>query len=488
VYALEKIWQALLYNPQEPLLFNSGLFLALFTVLIAIYAFIYNHQRARILFVTIFSFYFYYKSSGVYVLLLVFCTIFNYYWAIYIHETENHQRRKLLMILSTVLNVSFLIYFKYTNFLLANLYYLVSANFQKLDIFLPIGISFYTFQTISYVIDVYWRKIEPCRNVWDFAFYLSYFPQLVAGPIVRASDFLPQIHQTIVLRRQQIGEGIFLIIKGLIKKAIIADYISQYVDLVYKNPNNYSGFENLMAMYGYALQIYCDFSGYSDMAIGIALLMGFRLMENFRSPYNSLDITEFWRRWHISLSSWLRDYIYIPMGGNRQGEEKQWLFLFLTMLIGGLWHGADWKFVFWGAMHGVALFVHKIFSQTARDLQWNQNFLTPIGWLITFHYVCFLWIFFRAQSFDLAWQSINQIVFHLDWAYFMPFIETRGLLFLIMIIGYFIHFVAESDKRQAQQYFGTLPVYAKALILVLVIQLILQLQSAEVQPFIYFQF
>lgn len=453
-----------------------------------IYALLYNRVQMRIWYITLFSFYFYYKSSGVYVLLLVFCVIFNFYIAKLIYQAKEKHIQKNWLLFSILVNAGFLVYFKYFNFVLANLFYLFQADFKRLDIFLPIGISFFTFQTISYIVDVYRKDIKPCENIIDFAFYLSYFPQLVAGPIVRASDFIAQIHQKITFRREQMGEGMFLIMKGLVKKAIIADYMAQYVDIVYANPQGYSGFENLMAMYAYTLQIYCDFSGYSDMAIGLALLMGFKLIDNFRSPYNSLDITEFWRRWHISLSTWLRDYIYIPMGGNRKGEEKQYLFLFLTMLIGGLWHGADWKFVFWGAMHGVGLFAHKVFSRTAKELEWNQSVLKPLGWLLTFHFVAFLWIFFRASSFDVAMISIAKITLSMDFAYLPFFIKANGLLTLLLIFGFAIHFVSEKDKAEMSHYYSSLPLLVKTVILVLVIQIILQVQNENVQPFIYFQF
>ncbi|WP_299457693.1 MBOAT family protein [uncultured Microscilla sp.] len=485
---LENIAQMFAYDKKAPLLFNSGEFLVLFTAFLSIYLLIYQQKFARVLYVLAFSLFFYYKSSGIYVLNLVVLAVVDYYAALWLSPAKEHPRRKLWLVLLIIFNLSFLLYFKYTNFILDNIAYLAQKDFKKLDIFLPIGVSFYTFQTISYLVDVYKGEIKPCRNLMDFGFYLSFFPQLVAGPIVRAKDFLPQINQDIVFRRDQMGDGLFMILKGLVKKALIANYVAQYADLIYGAPGTYSGFENLMAMYAYTLQIYCDFSGYSDMAIGLALLMGFRLPDNFRSPYNSLSITEFWRRWHISLSTWLRDYIYIPMGGNRKGEEKQWLFLMLTMLIGGFWHGASWKFVFWGAMHGAGLFVHKIFSKTVKDMGFNRQILRPLDWFVTFHFVALLWVFFRAESFVVAFKSITQMAFHTDWAYLIPFMQTRGALLAMMVAGFAIHFISEKDKERMAEYFGTLPVLAKAAVFVLVIQLILQFQTENVQPFIYFQF
>lgn len=485
---IDKIGQMLSYSPESPMLFNSGLFLGLFTIFIAIYAFIYPSVKTRLWYVIAFSFLFYYKSSGFYILLFASTIVVTYYLALLIEQTENKRQKTGWLILAIAFNLIFLLYYKYTNFFLTNLYALRNARFEKLDIFLPIGISFYTFQAISYLVDVKQKQLKASHQLLDFLFYMTFFPHLVAGPIVRARDFLPQVRQKLFFQREEMGEGLYLIIKGLIKKALIADYVAQYVDLIYAQPQNYSGFENLMAMYAYTLQIYCDFSGYSDMAIGLALLMGYRLKENFRSPYNALSITEFWRRWHISLSTWLRDYLYISMGGNRKGEANQFLFLMLTMLIGGFWHGADWKFIFWGAMHGLALIVHKIFSQTARDMELNQYILKPLGWLMTFHLVAFLWIFFRASSFDTAMQSIHKIIFTMDLAYFMPFVQVRALLFFFIVLGFLFHFISEKEKTKVANVFISLPVSLKTLVLILVIQLILQVQSENVQPFIYFQF
>lgn len=222
------------------------------------------------------------------------------------------------------------------------------------------GHLFFTFQSLSYTIDVYRRQITPLTSLLDYAFYVSFFPQLVAGPIVRARDFIPQIRRPLFVSNEMFGRGIFLIVSGLFKKAVISDYISvNFVERIFDNPTLYSGVENLIGVYGYALQIYCDFSGYSDMAIGIALLLGFHFNINFDSPYKSASITEFWRRWHISLSSWLRDYLYISLGGNRKGKIRQYANLIITMFLGGLWHGASWNFVLWGMMHGVALAAHK---------------------------------------------------------------------------------------------------------------------------------
>ncbi|MCS6820502.1 MAG: MBOAT family protein [Microscillaceae bacterium] len=477
------------YIPDEPMLFNSGLFLVFFTIFITFYyLFAYKNTTIRLIYVVIFSFFFYYKASGWYLVILLFSIVLDYWVACWLDYSQNPIFRKTLLIISIWANVSLLMYFKYTNFFLSNWYALHGKPFEAWDIFLPIGISFYTFQTISYVVDVYNKVIPACRNLIDYTFYMSFFPHLVAGPIVRAKDFLHQIRKEIRFETHEIHEGLYLILKGLFKKAVIADYMAQYADLVFANPQGYSGFENLMAMYAYTLQIYCDFSGYSDMAIGIALLMGYRLLENFRSPYQSLNITEFWRRWHISLSTWLRDYIYIPLGGNRKGKTKQYLFLLITMLIGGFWHGASWKFIFWGLMHGLALVVHKWVSGQTWAKYITQTPLLLISGLLTFHYVAFLWIFFRANDFTTAFIMIKQIFVAMEWGYFLPFLQVRSLLVVLMLVGFGATLLPEKEKKLLYDFFCQSPTYWKIAFFLVIIQLVLQLKTESVQPFIYFQF
>ncbi len=362
-----KALEALSYDPARPMIFSSGVFLFLFLGFSLVYALLRKADTLRILFVTLFSYYFYYKSSGFHFLLLAIVTLTDFSAAALMQKARRQGVRRLLLILSLVVDLGLLCYFKYTNFLLATFAPLGHGSFQPLDIFLPVGISFFTFQSLSYTIDVYKKKLKPLSNPLDYAFYVSFFPQLVAGPIVRASDFIPQIRRHPLVTRAMFGNGVFLILSGLFKKAVISDYISlNFVDRVFDSPSLYSGVENLLGVYGYALQIYCDFSGYSDMAIGIALLLGFTFPDNFRSPYKSASVTEFWRRWHISLSSWLRDYLYIPLGGNRKGKFRTYVNLLLTMLLGGLWHGASWNFILWGGMHGLGLVFNKLWAMLFR--------------------------------------------------------------------------------------------------------------------------
>jgi D-alanyl-lipoteichoic acid acyltransferase DltB (MBOAT superfamily) len=476
------------YDPANPMLFNSGTFLLLFTVFISLYALLYRNWMSRTVYVIAFSLFFYYKASGWYLLILLLSICMDYWVALAIYNSPSQPRKKMWMLISVGANLALLGYFKYTNFFIESWNAVSRGELAPKDIFLPIGISFYTFQTISYVVDVYKGKIAPARNLLDYTFYMSFFPHLVAGPIVRAKDFLPQLQGQVQLEADEINEGFYLVIKGLIKKAIIADYIAQYADLIFGNPTGYSGFENLMGVYAYTLQIYCDFSGYSDMAIGIAKFMGFRLGDNFNTPYASKDITEFWRRWHISLSTWLRDYVYIPLGGNRKGEFNQYLFLLATMLVGGLWHGPSWKFVAWGGLHGLALVIHKLYSRHIGNRIPKNGLRNFTGWFLCFHYVAFLWVFFRADTFGTAMEVFRQVFTQMDLSYLPPFLKARGLFCIMLVAGYGLQFLPEKIKLSGNRRIAGLPLVGKAILLFLAIELVLQLQTADVKPFIYFQF
>ena len=491
---LSRIWQQLIYDPKEPLLFSSGLFIFLFTGFMYIYFLVYKHHRAKTIFVTLFSLYFYYKSSGTYFLLLILSAIVDFSLANAIFKAESERKRKLILILSLVLNIGMLAYFKYTNFFYSIICDLTAQSFSPLSIFLPIGISFFTFQSLSYTIDIYRGTLKPVKNFLDYAFFVTFFPQLVAGPIVRAADFIPQIFKPLKVTDAMIGRGVFLIASGVIKKVVIADFISaNFVDRIFEHPTLYTGLENLFGVYGYALQIYCDFSGYSDMAIGIALLMGFHFKINFDSPYQSKNITEFWKRWHISLSTWLKDYLYISLGGNRKGRIRTYINLFITMLLGGLWHGAGFRFVLWGVMHGIALAIHKLYlevfpAKTADRSPVRRFLITTLSVFVTFHFVSFCWIFFRADSMETATQMIRQIVFHFNPQVFFEFITGYKSVLLMMLIGYALHFIPKSVELKTENIVTNLPLLLKVAFMILVILLVVQFKSSEIQPFIYFQF
>lgn len=485
--ALENLGQMLLYKPNAPMIFSSGLFWLLFLLFLPIYGMLKGSRTKMALFTILFSLYFYYKSSGIFFLLLITTSLIDWGLSHAIFRARRRGFRLALMWLSIGVSLSILGYFKYANFFLWNWNAMVQGNFQPLEIILPVGISFYTFQSISYIVDVYKGRIAPTRRWTDYLFFLSFFPALVAGPIVRADDFLPQLQNNRPATRRMVWTGFWLIIVGLIKKAVIADYIAQYNDLVFDNPMAYPGLQSLLGILGYTMQIYCDFSGYSDMAIGLALIMGFDLGINFDSPYQSTNLTEFWRRWHISLSSWLRDYVYIPLGGNRKGVFRTYLNNFLTMLIGGLWHGAAWKFIFWGAMHGVGLAVHKMCRPVLKKIP--DNWLTIfLSWLLTMVYVSLLWVFFRAASWSDSLLIITNIFRDFNLAQLPEFYEARSLWCWMMLALTVMHFTPRRWADGLCDLFVRSPLIVKLLAFLIAVQMVIELMTAEVVPFIYFQF
>ena len=501
---IDRLIHLLAYHPQEPLIFSSGLFLFLFLGFSFIYMSLQQRLNARLVFVTLLSYYFYYKSSGLYFWLLAVVTVSDFFIARGIQRladgaaadatraSRTRRWRKALVALSLLIDLGLLGYFKYTNFFAGMVSQLLEHNFQPWDIFLPVGISFFTFQSLSYTIDVYRGNLKPLPHLLDYAFYVSFFPQLVAGPIVRAADFAPQIRRPLVITNDMFARGVYFILIGLFKKAVISDYISlNFVDRIFDNPTLYSGLENLLGVYGYALQIYCDFSGYSDMAIGIALLLGFHFPINFNAPYRSVSITDFWRRWHISLSTWIRDYIYISLGGNRKGKLRQYVNLVITMLLGGLWHGASLNFVAWGGAHGIALAVHKFFRQEV--LHHRRSFQSHgvrkwIAIVLTFHFVCFTWIFFRQKTFTAGWTMLRQIFFNFHVELWQQVCAGYQYVLAFMAFGYLTHFLPDAWQEGIIAQLRRCNVVVYALLLTAAIYMVIQVKSSTIQPFIYFQF
>ena len=484
---IQNILHLLSYQPDSPMLFSSGLFWGLFLVFLPLYALVRNRHWQMVIFIVLFSLFFYYKSSGWFFLLLIFTSLVDWLLSRRLAKTVAPAKRKMIVALSVLLSLSVLGYFKYANFFLWNWNQMVQGNFQPLDIILPVGISFYTFQSISYIVDVYRGSVRPTETWLEYLFFLSFFPALVAGPIVRADYFIPQIREHHRASNAEIFAGFWMIVLGVVKKALIADYISQYNDLIFDNPTGYSGFESLMGVVGYTMQIYCDFSGYSDMAIGLALIMGFRLTPNFDFPYKSKSLTEFWRRWHISLSSWLRDYVYIPLGGNRKGTIRTYVNNFLTMLIGGLWHGAAWKFIFWGAMHGVGLAVNKACRPVTKRFD-NKWWFSALAWTITIVYVSLLWVFFRAESWMDSWLIIKNIFTNFSPAHILPFIKVRYVWLIMMAVIIGSHALPRSFYDKLERWFINSWWIVKLAIFIVVVQLVIEFASEDVAPFIYFQF
>ena len=536
--------QQFLYDSKNPLLFNNGFFVYFFTLFILLFFALRNHHKARRYVFCIFSLYFFYKASGWFVGLVLVSAVVDFFLSNAIYREESKSKKKFLLVLSILFNLGMLFYFKYTDFFIEISNSLFDTNFNPLNLILPIGISFYTFENLSYTVDVYRGEFKPANKFSDYLLFLAFFPKLMMGPIVRAHDFVPQINEPYVISERDFAKGFFLIISGLIKKLVISDYITlNMVDYMFDNPALHTGVENLMAVYGYAMVIYCDFSGYSEIAIGIALWLGFKIPPNFMSPYQSLNITEFWRRWHISLSTWLKDYLYIPLGGNRNFSVASFIFvggflvgsfimgvelfhssnlwaavvsavlllifiipalitrktsgiaanfnLLTTMLLGGFWHGASWNFIIWGAIHGVGLGIHKIWMLlTDKSLAaFNQSRIYKIiSGILTFHFVCFAWIFFKAEDLEIAKTMIYQIFNNFDISVFGPFYDNyKGVVWMILA-AMVLHLVPDNLADKVIARTKTIPMVVYILVFFLFLILYGYFKSAEQVMPIYLQF
>ena len=536
--------QQFLYDSKNPLLFNNGFFVYFFTLFILLFFALRNHHKARRYVFCIFSLYFFYKASGWFVGLVLVSAVVDFFLSNAIYREKSQSRKKFLLVLNILFNLGMLFYFKYTDFFIEISNSLFDTNFNLLNLILPIGISFYTFENLSYTVDVYRGEFKPANKFSDYLLFLAFFPKLMMGSIVRAHDFVPQINEPYVISERDFAKGFFLIISGLIKKLVISDYITlNMVDYMFDNPALHTGVENLMAVYGYAMVIYCDFSGYSEIAIGIALWLGFKIPPNFMSPYQSINITEFWRRWHISLSTWLKDYLYIPLGGNRNFSVASFIFvggflvgsfimgvelfhlsnlwaavvsavlllifiipalitrktsgiaanfnLLTTMLLGGFWHGASWNFIIWGAIHGVGLGIHKIWMLlTDKSLSsLNQSRIYKIiSGILTFHFVCFAWIFFKAEDLEIAKTMIYQIFNNFDISVFGPFYDNyKGVVWMILA-AMVLHLVPDNLADKVIARTKTIPMVVYILVFFLFLILYGYFKSAEQVMPIYLQF
>lgn len=610
------------FDKNSPLLFTQMHFWVFFCIIYAGFALMQKRRHMRNAYLMAVSLLFYYKTSGLFVGLLLLVTCSDYFIAQRIYECSEQWKKRLWLTLSVTLDIGILCYFKYSYFFadiigqifgihievknIAAEWFNVAAGspvFSVDRIILPVGISFYTFQVISYTADVYRGLIKPVRNILDFGFYVSFFPQLVAGPIVKASDFIPQLYRRYFLSRRMFGLAIFMILGGLTKKIILSDYLAlNFIDRVFANPLLFTGFENLAALFLYSMQVYADFSGYTDIAIGLSLLMGFHLPRNFKSPYKAENCSNFWKRWHISLSRWLQNYLYIPLGGNRNItfgtyfwiatltlsalilSGNIWVALgalllavsvivtawrcpdrrkkiyanlnsMITMLLGGLWHGASLNFLIWGGLNGLGMIVYKfwrdanpwhraIFTTGAALACWaltiywpaplwriflcftafiaisawirlineqvkkkneklravadSSLFSRPWAILVTFTFISFTRLFFRsgsnldpATANQQAWQTASQMVTRIgsrwtgnEWA----IISNYRSVFILFVLGMIIHWLPENWKRRYRLAFASMPLPAMCLVCIFAVLIIYQFISAEMQPFIYFQF
>ena len=422
--------------------------------------------------------------------LLLQCSVSNFLLGLWLSKVnlDHHRTRKLIVGIAVGLNLAILGFFKYFDFFLASLNdVMFRAGLERelpiLEIILPVGISFFTFQGISYIVDVYRQKIPANRKLVDVLLYVSFFPQLVAGPIVRAKDFLPQLASFPNPENIRAGFAFSLIGAGLVKKIFIAHYISQeLVQPVFQDPLAYSTLDVMLGIYGYAVQIYCDFSAYSDMAIGFAALLGYHFEPNFDQPYRSKSLQEFWRRWHISLSSWLRDYLYIPLGGNRHGAVKTYRNLFLTMFLGGLWHGAAWKFVIWGVMHGSYLGIEKFFRD--RFGSFTRGTVTgTIATVFIFHFVCLTWVFFASSSWANGMDYLRALG-NLDQAPVLVNWFTVTLVFGVL----WSQFWPKDWLNAFEDRLAVMPIPAQGIVLGALLILLSAIGPRGIAPFIYFQF
>lgn len=609
---MEKIFS---FDPNSPLLFTQFYFWAFLAVVFMIFTLIGNKRLLRNTFLFMVSAFFYFKTSGLSLLILLFVTVSDFLIAKRISKSKKEGVRKAWLILSLVIDLSILCYFKYAYFFADFIHSITGLDIKVVNIFsqigniiagkelfsvdsivLPVGISFFTFQVISYTVDVYRKEIEPVRNILDFGFYVSFFPQLVAGPIVKASDFIPQLYKNFHLGRRQFGIAVFWILNGLAKKIILSDYIAvNFVDRVFENPLLFTGFENFAALFGYSLQVYADFSGYTDIAIGVAMLMGFYLPQNFDSPYKAANPQDFWRRWHMSLSRWLKGYLYIPLGGNREASFGTyfWIVLFaiiaailssswavslifvgiallmivishfskdrkksiianlnrfITMLLGGLWHGASWNFIIWGGLNGVGMIVFQLWKNTGWHLKmvyitiitaalcavrhfyplpiWNlltvwmlvifagtvvryvyhlckgqkgQKLGYVWGVIQTFVFITFTRLFFRSgsnldpetanlEAWNTAKNMVNQIGSKWNTAVIPDIIANYWEVFILIILGMIIHWLPSRWKRWYRINFALLPIPVMLLVVVAAVFVIYQFITADMQAFIYFQF
>lgn len=543
----------LLFDPAQPLNFVSLFFWAYFSIVLVGFALVQRRMALRNAYLFLVSLYFYYKTSYFFFFLLLFSTGVDYTLARWMEKTAKQPLRVALVTLSVTINLSVLFYFKYVYFFadvvkdLAGIdwrpipHYALWSNahfgtdFPIDRIALPVGISFYTFQCISYTVDVFRKQIQAVRNPLDFGFFISFFPQLVAGPIVRASDFIPQLYKPYDVDRKTFGLGLFWILNGLLKKVFLADYIAvNFIDRVFAQPTLYSGVETLLALFGYSLQVYADFSGYTDVAIGIALWMGFTLTKNFNSPYKATDVGAFWQRWHMSLSGWLKDYVYIPLGGNRKGTwmsfflaflgllgvavsvESYWVSwgmaaligvfyfmyrrfaqfrlkvntninLMLTMLLGGFWHGASWNFVFWGGLNGAGLVVHKAWKRI-RPYDANHFLARFLGVIITFAFISFTRIWFRSPTWETSMQILGRMTTNMQWNLFDEVVAGFWKPLSVFAVGMLIHWIPEPIKSAYRRRFSKSSIWVQGLAAFLAILFMYQVMTADSQPFIYFQF
>ena len=488
------------------MLFNTPEFIVFFISILVIISCI-KFRRFQHLFLVGSSYFFFYFSNNFLISLLIYSTLLDFYLGKAIFNSKNKRTKKLLLITSLAGNLGLLGFFKYANFMIDEVNGIVQyfgiSQIDSLEIILPIGISFYTFQTISYTVDIYRGKLTPSKSFWEFALFVSFFPQLVAGPILRASHFLPQLREkiskeklttrlrTITIHHSALRFGITLMMIGFFKKMFFADNIAPMVNEIFNVPLGLESFSIIIGAIGFGVQIYCDFSGYSDIAIGAATILGFNIPANFNKPYFATSPVDFWKRWHISLSTWLRDYLYIPLGGNRKGDYRSYANLFTVMIVGGLWHGSAWNFLIWGALHGVYLAIYKMLVSKFPSLEDNQLLKSRkwkiISILTTQYFVFLAYVAFRVEDVSALPYVLYKYVIW-DFATEATIeILSHNKLPLLLIVGFFILSYI-SYKKNITKILSELKIRYWILILFGMMTLILLFYDPFPEEFIYFRF
>lgn len=482
------------------MLFNSFEFLLFFPIVLA--AYFATPHRYRWMLLLAASYFFYMSWKIEYIILIIVSTLVDYFVAQRMEKIPDKRKRRPLLYLSLLVNLGILAFFKYANFLAFSFQDITGYEPTPIHNFLlPVGISFYTFQTLSYTIDVYHGKMKAEKHLGYFAVYVAYFPQLVAGPIERADRLLPQFQQPIKFEYSRVRSGLMLMFWGFFKKMVIADRVAEYVNKIYDNPEIYDGLSNLVATYFFAFQIFCDFSGYSDIAIGTSLIMGVDLMVNFRRPYFATSIQNHWQRWHISLSTWFRDYLYIPLGGNRVVKWRWWYNLLVTFVVSGLWHGANWTFVVWGGIHGILLVVG-IWTQGFREnlykvtgLDKMDRLRTAIQIFIVFHLVIIAWVFFRAESVGDAAIVLKKIATMnpLKTGKLMSSLASMGMVEVLLAVGSVfimeaIHVFQERGNSVREWITSKPAVFRWSVYTIAVFAMLILAKFSSQEEFIYFQF
>jgi alginate O-acetyltransferase complex protein AlgI len=489
------------------MLFNTIDFIVFFVVVLTILTALKNRYFQHV-FLLLASYFFFYYTSNYLIVLLIFTTVWDYYFGNYIYQAKDIKIKKLILIASLAGNLGLLGFFKYADFAITQInflgnYFDFGTNIPLLNLVLPIAISFYTFHSITYTVSIYRNQISPAKSFIEYAIFVAFFPQLVAGPILRAKEFLPQLREKldnfgraklrqIAIEPTNLKIGITMIAFGFLKKVFFADNIAPLVNHIFNNPIGLDSLTIILGTIGFGIQIYCDFSGYSDIAIGAALIMGFKIPINFNKPYFATSPSDFWKRWHISLSSWLRDYLYIPLGGNQKSRSRTYLNLFIVMFLGGLWHGASWNFVIWGILHGSYLAVHKFLIDRFHFLQNNSFFNSKIGKILSIllmQYLVFLaWIPFRAKDLDHSIYSMWKfILFDFQTNGILPMILQYKIPFALILLFIIIHIVSYKKVNVIKR-ISNLNLKYWTIIIVVILGAIVFLYNGNSEDFIYFQF